>query len=93
MNPARMVYENAPAFIPVPADLQHRRVEAIFWPLDMAATPLPQPDSATLAAPNGPTTAPPATPLSQLIGKGKGCFESAADIDAFIRAERDAWVR
>jgi len=31
MNPVRMVYEHAPAFIPVPADLQHQRVEAIFW--------------------------------------------------------------
>lgn len=30
MNPARIIYEDAPAFIPVPADLQHRRVEAIF---------------------------------------------------------------
>jgi len=92
MNPARMVYEHAPAFIPVPADLQHRRVEAIFWPLDMAATPLAQPDVPTQATPNSPM-APSTTPLSQLIGKGKGCFDSAAEIDAFIRAERDAWER
>ncbi len=34
MNPARIVYEDAPAFIPVPAELQHCRVEAIFWPLE-----------------------------------------------------------
>jgi hypothetical protein len=90
MNPARMVYENAPAFIPVPADLQHRRVEAIFWPLDMAVQPLPDSSAQT---PPKLQSAPPATPLSQLIGKGKGCFDSAADIDAFIRAERDAWAR
>ncbi len=32
-----------------------------------------------------------ARPLSELIGKGKGCFKSAAEVDAFIRAERDAW--
>ena len=34
MNPARIVYENAPAFIPVPAELQHQRIEAILWPLE-----------------------------------------------------------
>jgi hypothetical protein len=34
MNPTRIIFEDAPAFIPVPPDLQHRRVEAIFWPLN-----------------------------------------------------------
>lgn len=29
--------------------------------------------------------------LLELIGKGQGCFKNAAEIDAFIRAERDAW--
>jgi hypothetical protein len=29
--------------------------------------------------------------LLELIGKGKGCFKNTAEIDAFIRAERDAW--
>ena len=29
--------------------------------------------------------------LLELIGKGKGCFNNAAEVDAFIRAERDAW--
>jgi len=91
MNPARMVYENAPAFIPMPADLQHRRVEAIFWPLDMAVQPLPE--SSAQTPPNVQDAPPPATPLSPLIGKGKGCFDSAAEIDAFVRAERDAWER
>ncbi len=38
MNPARIVYEDAPAFIPVPVELRHCRVEAIFWPLDDQAT-------------------------------------------------------
>jgi hypothetical protein len=80
MNPARIVYEDAPAFIPVPADLQHRRVEAIFWPLDMPV----------LATQNEPLKP---KPLSQLIGKGQGCFDSVEDIDAFIRADRDAWER
>lgn len=83
MNPARMVYENAPAFIPVPTDLQHRRVEAIFWPLDatVAALDTPQKQSEPL------------TPLTQLIGKAKGCFDSATEIDTFLRAERDSWDR
>ncbi len=29
-------------------------------------------------------------PLSQLIGKAKGCFEGAAAVDQFIRAGRDS---
>ena len=29
--------------------------------------------------------------LLELIGKGKGCFKSTAEIDSFIREERDAW--
>ncbi len=32
-------------------------------------------------------------PLTDLIGKGKGCFASAEDVDAFIRRERDSWER
>ena len=32
-------------------------------------------------------------PLVSFIGKGKGCFSSADEVDAFIRAERDAWER
>ena len=31
--------------------------------------------------------------LTSFIGKAKGCFRSAAEVDAFIRAERDAWDR
>jgi hypothetical protein len=34
MNPARIIYDDAPAFIPVPAELQHQRIEAILWPLE-----------------------------------------------------------
>ncbi len=33
MQPTRTVYEDTPAFIPVPADLQHRRSVVIVWPL------------------------------------------------------------
>jgi hypothetical protein len=32
-------------------------------------------------------------PLASFIGRGKGCFTSAAEVDAFIRSERDAWER
>lgn len=32
-------------------------------------------------------------PLASFVGKGKGCFSSAAEVDAFIRAERDQWER
>lgn len=29
--------------------------------------------------------------MSSLIGKGKGCYGTPAQADAFIRAERDTW--
>jgi hypothetical protein len=32
-------------------------------------------------------------PLVSFIGKGKGSFANAAEIDAFIRAERNDWER
>lgn len=32
-------------------------------------------------------------PLSSFLGKGGGCFASAEEADAFIRAEREAWER
>jgi hypothetical protein len=32
-------------------------------------------------------------PLTSFIGKAKGCFRNAAEVDSFIRAERDAWER
>jgi hypothetical protein len=38
-----------------------------------------------------PKTEPP--PLTSLIGKAKGCFASAEEVDSFLRAERDAWER
>lgn len=95
MNPARIVYENAPAFIPVPAHLQHHRVEAIFWPLDEpSAGEGATPQSVPAVEHSAPVTPVPAgTPLSQLIGKAKGCYEDAAAVDQFIRAGRDEWTR
>ena len=42
MSTARFIYEDAPAFIPVPAELQHRKVEAILRVMDdQAATVAP----------------------------------------------------
>lgn len=35
--------------------------------------------------------APEPPPLTSFMGKGKGCFADAAEIDAFIRSERDSW--
>jgi hypothetical protein len=32
-------------------------------------------------------------PLVSFMGKGKGCFADAAEVDAFLRAERDDWDR
>ena len=34
MTSARFIYEDAPAFIPVPADMQHCKVEAILRVMD-----------------------------------------------------------
>ena len=89
MHPSRIIYDDAPAFIPVPAELQHRRVEAIFWPLEAPEAPAPRSSSASPQAQS--LQAPPA--LSLLIGKAKGCFENPAAVDTFLRAERDAWER
>ncbi|HEX4959210.1 MAG TPA: hypothetical protein VF173_00125 [Thermoanaerobaculia bacterium] len=30
-------------------------------------------------------------PLASFVGKGKGCFANAAEVDAFLRGERDDW--
>lgn len=39
MNPARFIYEDTPAFIPIPEEMRHRKVEVIFWPLEETASP------------------------------------------------------
>jgi hypothetical protein len=33
-QPTRIIYDESPAFIPVPEALQHRKMEVILWPLD-----------------------------------------------------------
>ncbi|HEY2292554.1 MAG TPA: hypothetical protein VGM86_17785 [Thermoanaerobaculia bacterium] len=32
-------------------------------------------------------------PLVSFLGQGKGCFKDAAEVDAFLRAERESWER
>lgn len=32
-------------------------------------------------------------PLVSFVGAGKGCFSNAAEVDAFLRAERENWER
>lgn len=32
-------------------------------------------------------------PLASFLGQGKGCFKDAAEVDAFLRAERESWER
>ena len=48
MTPIRQIIEEAPAFIPIPADLQHRRIELIIWPL--AEDKDSQPDKVSTAS-------------------------------------------
>jgi hypothetical protein len=107
MNHARLIFEDTPAFIPVPKELQHRKTEIIFLPLDDELTPqsaqqtaveqnetakkpdLLEPDAFFASLQKIDTEHP--RSLLELIGKGKGCFKNADEVDAFICAERDAW--
>ena len=110
MNHARLIFEDTPAFVPVPLEMQHRKTEVIFLPLDDELSPE---SFATQQNSVGRNEVPEANKnsnllvsdaffeslekidepgsLLELIGKGKGCFKSAVEVDAFIRAERDAW--
>jgi len=45
MNPERIVFNDTPAFIPVPEAFQHRKVEVILWPLDEDAELVEAPTS------------------------------------------------
>ena len=41
MQPIRRIIEDAPESIPIPAEMQHRRIELIIWPLpDERAAPV-----------------------------------------------------
>jgi len=86
MNPTRMIFEDAPAFIPVPPELQHHRVEAILWPLEDAPATIP-PESAA--------GVPRRSPSPELAGKvrefgdvtpqaGAPCLPSLADFRATL---------
>ena len=112
MKHARMIVEDTPAFIPAPSELQHRKTEIIFLPLDDELTWESAPVKAVLEMPNETfeakkessllmsdaffkslpeieTKTPPS--ITDLMGKVPPCFNSATEVDAFIRAERDAW--
>ena len=57
MNPTRMIYADTPAFIPVPVAPQHRKTEAVFWPMDgrgAPASPSALPASVTPGKPSTP---------------------------------------
>jgi len=30
-------------------------------------------------------------PLASFLGRGRGCFADAAQVDSFLRAERESW--
>lgn len=111
MNHARLIYEDTPAFIPVPKEMQHRKTEITFLPMDdelPSQSTVPQsavelreeseftkpsclldPDAFFASLQEIDTENPP--PITDLFGKVPSCFKSAAEVDAFIRAERDEW--
>lgn len=39
MQPIRRIIEDAPASIPIPEEMQHRRIELIIWPLPEETMP------------------------------------------------------
>ncbi|WP_394754586.1 hypothetical protein [Crenothrix sp.] len=112
MSYARLIYEDTPAFIPVPKEMQHHKAKITFLPLDdelapesFAAQPTAEGqteayEAAIKSCPFAPDaffaslqeidTENPRS-LLELIGKVPSCFKSAAEVDGFIRAERDAW--
>ena len=61
--------------------------------IEIRRTDLPEGASAEVIVMVEEQPAAPPLPLSSFLGKGKGCFESAAEVDQFIRRERDAWDR
>lgn len=117
MNHARLIYEDTPAFIPVPKEMQHRKTEITFLPMDDELAPESSTTPQTTVEPSKPSALHPVElaevrdvllsdeffaslekvetenprSLLELIGKGQGCFKNAAEVDAFIREERDAW--
>lgn len=82
MSHARLIFDDAPEVIDVPAELRHQRVEVIFLSLDDEAQ---APKEQASEHQNKPRN------LLELMGKGKGCFNTADEIDRFIRSERDTW--
>ena len=54
-----------------------------------AVPPEEAPEPPVSEVPSAPRD--PRAPLAIFLGAGKGCFESAEQIDAFLRGERDSW--
>lgn len=77
MNYARLIFEDTPAFVPVPREMQHRKTEIIFLPLDDELSPE---SLATLQNSVIQNEASVATKNRNLLAP-----------DVIIRAERDAW--
>jgi hypothetical protein len=64
------------------------------WALKKYFQRVARPESHGLSTSGQPGEQPPnPKSLTQLIGTAKGAFENAAEIDAFVRAERDEWER
>jgi hypothetical protein len=42
MQPIRQIINDAPSTFPLPAELHHKRLEIIIWPLYEQATPAPR---------------------------------------------------
>ena len=103
MNHARLFYNDTPEFIPVPTELIHRKTEVIFLPLDEEEQSPLTPQQRPIGLAKDKDQALPdeffipmeiiekPRSLLELMGTAKGCFSSAEEVDAFIRAERDAW--
>jgi hypothetical protein len=64
------------------------------WALKKYLQRVARPESHGLST-SGQSVEQPPNPksLTQLIGTAKGAFENAAEIDAFVRTERDQWER
>ena len=72
MQPIRRIIEDAPESIPIPAEMQHRRIELIIWPLsDERAAPVAE--SVTASA---ESTEQPQPSFYDLTKEFCGCVDS-----------------
>ncbi len=59
--------------------------------IEIAASELSPGTRAEVIVLEQPTPRKKKRPLISFFGKGKGCFSSAEEVDAFLRRERDSW--